>query len=390
VNRATERHLKAAEGDLESDGQRAFPQSIDERSRWRQTEFPASATGSPRRDSEALGAVLRETLGAETISPSHERSLWSKIPPISRLASPLVGDKVNLRGIDRDGFGSAMAEVRGTLPEPSSSGSFRDILGVGGTEEKEVRSQGEDYSEAHSFTMSADRSDEYSAPVASMPSAPAPNIQHQLSVIRRESGSGEGERSHFASVASVNPSSNPEGSFSPRLPSTSSDSVEVPPSAQFVASMDPGLFSAVRSMAAIGISEANVFPMKEPPFLQDSEGLFNSGPDGLGRADALSKLDLNGTGIAAGFSDHAEQSLSLPDPFATLQEGASSFVNRTAALSLGGVNSPGRATQMSVDGGLNPALDLSKTNELLQMLLDEVRKGKEPFLPLVNRDTSFP
>jgi hypothetical protein len=35
------------------------------------------------------------------------------------------------------------------------------------------------------------------------------------------------------------------------------------------------------------------------------------------------------------------------------------------------------------------SLDLSKTNDLLQQLLDEVRKGRQPFLPMNDRNSSF-
>lgn len=43
----------------------------------------------------------------------------------------------------------------------------------------------------------------------------------------------------------------------------------------------------------------------------------------------------------------------------------------------------------SADPGAGPALDLAKTNELLQQLLDEARKGRQPFLPMNDRNTAF-
>jgi hypothetical protein len=41
-------------------------------------------------------------------------------------------------------------------------------------------------------------------------------------------------------------------------------------------------------------------------------------------------------------------------------------------------------------GSQGPAIDLTKTNDLLQQLLDEVRRGRQPFLPLGDRNSAFP
>lgn len=41
------------------------------------------------------------------------------------------------------------------------------------------------------------------------------------------------------------------------------------------------------------------------------------------------------------------------------------------------------------DPANGPAMDLSRTNELLQQLLDEVRRGRQPFLPVNDRNTSL-
>jgi hypothetical protein len=41
------------------------------------------------------------------------------------------------------------------------------------------------------------------------------------------------------------------------------------------------------------------------------------------------------------------------------------------------------------DPAEGPSLELSKTNELLQQLLDEVRKGRQSFLPPGGRNASF-
>lgn len=48
---------------------------------------------------------------------------------------------------------------------------------------------------------------------------------------------------------------------------------------------------------------------------------------------------------------------------------------------------PGQEVPMTADPAGGPALDLSKTNELLQQLLDEVRKGHQSFLPLDDRNS---
>lgn len=47
----------------------------------------------------------------------------------------------------------------------------------------------------------------------------------------------------------------------------------------------------------------------------------------------------------------------------------------------------GRADIERVDQAGSPPLDLSKTNDLLQQLLEEVRKGRQPFLPLNDRNS---
>lgn len=48
----------------------------------------------------------------------------------------------------------------------------------------------------------------------------------------------------------------------------------------------------------------------------------------------------------------------------------------------------GQAGSEGVDSGNGSSPDLSRTNELLQHLLDEVRKGRQPFLPLNDRNPS--
>ena len=49
---------------------------------------------------------------------------------------------------------------------------------------------------------------------------------------------------------------------------------------------------------------------------------------------------------------------------------------------------PGQTVPSMADPASGPAFDLSKTNELLQQLLDEVRKGHQPFLPHNDRNAS--
>jgi hypothetical protein len=50
---------------------------------------------------------------------------------------------------------------------------------------------------------------------------------------------------------------------------------------------------------------------------------------------------------------------------------------------------PGHPGSGVADQAEGPSLELSKTNELLQQLLDEVRKGRQPFLPPGSRNASF-
>ena len=49
----------------------------------------------------------------------------------------------------------------------------------------------------------------------------------------------------------------------------------------------------------------------------------------------------------------------------------------------------GLSTQEGTDQANGSALDLSKTNDLLQQLLDEFRKGRQPFLPINDRNSSL-
>jgi hypothetical protein len=50
---------------------------------------------------------------------------------------------------------------------------------------------------------------------------------------------------------------------------------------------------------------------------------------------------------------------------------------------------PGQAFSGSSVRDNGPAIDLSRTNDLLQQLLDEVRRGSQRFLPMSDRNTSF-
>jgi hypothetical protein len=38
---------------------------------------------------------------------------------------------------------------------------------------------------------------------------------------------------------------------------------------------------------------------------------------------------------------------------------------------------------------VGPALDLTRTNELLQQLLDEVRRDRQPYLPVARRNERY-
>ena len=62
-------------------------------------------------------------------------------------------------------------------------------------------------------------------------------------------------------------------------------------------------------------------------------------------------------------------------------------VGLSAAAESGAVG--GLAQASAADQGGGRSLDLSKTNELLQQLLDETRKGRQPFLPVNNRNNAF-
>lgn len=53
-----------------------------------------------------------------------------------------------------------------------------------------------------------------------------------------------------------------------------------------------------------------------------------------------------------------------------------------------GLNPFGRSNATPADQAGGAAADLSRTNELLQQLLDEVRKGRQPFLPVGDRNNT--
>jgi hypothetical protein len=60
-------------------------------------------------------------------------------------------------------------------------------------------------------------------------------------------------------------------------------------------------------------------------------------------------------------------------------------------IPLGAVGSApsGRFDSVLESNDHSSSLDVSKTNDLLQQLIDEVRKGRQPFLPMNDRNSSF-
>ncbi len=102
------------------------------------------------------------------------------------------------------------------------------------------------------------------------------------------------------------------------------------------------------SLASMNLS--NVSSDAFAPFLGDQAGL------------AVGGRDTNATGL---WSSDPSQSISTP-----------------------GLFGPVSASFGTSDPASGQGLDLSKTNELLQQLLDEFRKGMQNYLPLTDRDSS--
>ncbi len=386
---AVERQTSYSEDGFGSSIPHGLGKFLENRAGSRHGEFSEPSAESPGRNSNVIASVLRTTLGAETNSPFHESALWAKIPPLTGLGPLPGGGKADAGRMNRDGYDGIPAEVRGAAGDSPFSAGFHDILGVYTPKAGEDASHEEANTETPSSHLSAAHSDDSSETVALITSATNLNRQAMGPPGGRESGSEHEDRSRFGSVALATELSNLDGSFPEQEPFRSISSFGIPQSTPPIAPMESSPFSATKSTGAFRVSERDVPSAKEAPFLKDLEGILDSGA-GRERADAIPTIDVGGNDILGGFAGNSEQSLSLPDPFAILQEGAPSLMNRAEAPSLNGTTSPGQWGQTGADGGSNPSLDLSKTNELLQMLLDEVRKGKEPFLPLVNRDTSFP
>lgn len=138
-------------------------------------------------------------------------------------------------------------------------------------------------------------------------------------------------------------------------------------------------------------------------------GSRGSGPDGSGGPSLNARFDstLGLGGFLPGLVDNGRGSgsLGVPSPvidgqgFARLSgldsvgaglpfPGAPGQANDTGSpFDQGAFRGARGSSASSADQGT--AIDLSKTNELLQQLLDEVRRGKQPFLPLNDRSSSL-
>lgn len=117
-----------------------------------------------------------------------------------------------------------------------------------------------------------------------------------------------------------------------------------------------------------GPGEATVQPPNDAPFLFDGNNP-SGGPDGLG-PDFLVP-----GGPGAFYQPGIDGTSGGPD---------SPRSDPTLDLT------PGTAASAPVGQSDGPVLDLSKTNDLLQQLLDEVRKGRQTFLPATDRNAAYP
>ena len=382
-------HLPAVESDLGSAVQQGVGQGFHNLYRSRQGEFRESAIGDSKRESDSMGSILRESVRAELKSPSHELALWSRIPPIPRQRSLPGNGRISENGIANSEQNIALSDEGGTLSSSSASDCFNVILGVDGQKMAAEPSDEELRFEPSQLPAASVLSDILSVPSSSDHSSIDLNNQSHSMLLGESPTIGHGKRPHFSREASERHSSNLEGSFEIPGPSSSSGCSDASRLVEPVAPMDSAVFNLMESVGAAWKSEGEISPTEEQPFLKDPEGLVCSA-SGRNYAGAFSTMDLNANGIGEGSSDYAVQGLSFPDSLAALREDGSSFIRRADAPYSNGTISPSQWGQSSAGSGSDASVDLSKTNELLQMLLDEVRKGKDPFLPLVSREASFP
>jgi hypothetical protein len=153
-----------------------------------------------------------------------------------------------------------------------------------------------------------------------------------------------------------------------------------------------------------------VFPEMAPPLTQNGDGVLHpklavksifaaSGPtssgetsiDGCyGASNGLSvvgSLDGQGFGTVAIDPWNTRQSFPGSDDSLSVNAGNSGRDPFGFMSSFGSGRGQYRSSSDGADQGT--ALDLTKTNDLLQQLLDEVRKGRQPFLPMSDRNANF-
>ncbi len=383
-----EQKASYAKFDVGSGVRTGVGENIDERSRSSHAEFHEPAIGRLDHEANMLGSLVRESSRPDTRSPFHELSL-SKLPPFPRIGSFFGDGKLNAGRFAHQGFDSALADQHGTLAGLPISRGFHEILGIEVPKEDEAPSLGESDTEATRSASSAVTPDNISIPVGSAGSASDPLDPFHASSIRGESTFGHEERSYVVHDVTVAPSSNIEGAFRASLPSKSSGLAEVQKFARPNVSMESEHFNTIETPSFPWTSEGELPLAKSSQISKDSGVLPNSAL-GRGHVDTFTRMDLNGKGVGAIPFGYSEKGFSLRDPFATLRDGASPFTHRDESPALNDAISPSILGGATAGSSSNSALDMSRTNELLQMLIDEARKAKDPFLPLSNRETSFP
>jgi hypothetical protein len=128
------------------------------------------------------------------------------------------------------------------------------------------------------------------------------------------------------------------------------------------------------ALSGVNLSGMDLFPPSPVPSESAGNGLTaGSGP---GRLPSALVSALAGQGVSGG----------LPGP--TPRWGGSIGSAESNGQPTEGLT-PGQAFSSPSGRDNGPAIDLSRTNDLLQQLLDEVRRGSQRYLPMSDRNTSF-
>jgi hypothetical protein len=201
-----------------------------------------------------------------------------------------------------------------------------------------------------------------------------------LDVAGRTTDRGAGRPAAIGSVSANATTSSVVSGVNPLLPiaaltgtSTSADALGQG-GEQSQAANSPFANNDNGALSGINLSGMDLLPPSPAPSESAGSGLTAGG--GPGRLPSALVSALAGQGVSGG--------LSGPTPrWGGSMGSAESNGQPTEGLT------PGQAFSGPSVRDNGPAIDLSRTNDLLQQLLDEVRRGSQRFLPMSDRNTSF-